>query len=830
MNQNSLNSALSLQRREWFTEAMRKRINDFTTYKELSLFAGTWNVNGRSPDTDLDLAPWIFPKGRRRNNSFDVYMIGLQEVQSLSGMDAVRSDTMRGFEWRDKIHQLLSDEYEKVTERQLVGIMILVFVRKNHSGYLSNIQTSAAATGFLSAVGNKGGIAVRFKLYDRTVSCVSCHLSAHTGNVERRNQDFRDVVRKAVFDQLESDCRDDLKHLSPPDARSNEVNTISNHASPHVHDLHSANQAPSSIPMNGEAPSAWFENMKYVRSIAVSAFSELGNPSNSPSLLLSTGIFEHDVVFWLGDLNYRMNAPPDKVMTWIRTKDWQALYNADELQHQLKQSALFMGLKEGPICFPPTYKLRLYDDEYATDENGELKRVPAYTDRILWKTGVDDKGKERQVNLKEYNWAKVYSSDHRPVYARFGMTFGIEDKTRKLHVQTEVNRILDLKEAKYIPQLGINPSPVRIGEVTFQTKCELTVTLQNLSELGTAYVSIEATSSLPEWLHFDSSRWRNVIISPGGFVLLHLSVQVGAENGLARRISTDGCILNAALDISIEPGRIRKRLEMTGRYIPTCLGLPLELLSMMPYPVRALGYRKNRGALEMAREGHAQQMELENKNHPNAVPLAVPKEIWLLVDALLRTHRLDMENSVNRVPGLFFRQGDNNQVLRILSCVDNGDIIPNSFDGYAIASCFAKVLKSLEETVIPKFAVRRCIEAGGTGDPLVVHALTQFLPPVNVNVFWYVIGLLCELLKSEELSSMQKLAEVFAEVLFPQGNPGNSKDLRSKAAFIIAAMNFRQQLQPSNYEAVIDLKRPSLHPRNIKAFPNRSTLFEQGDR
>jgi hypothetical protein len=44
------------------------------------------------------------------------------------------------------------------------------------------------------------------------------------------------------------------------------------------------------------------------------------------------GITDHDIVIWLGDLNYRIDLPLDDVMVGIQQKDWALLTACDQLR------------------------------------------------------------------------------------------------------------------------------------------------------------------------------------------------------------------------------------------------------------------------------------------------------------------------------------------------------------------------------------------------------------------------------------------------------------------------------------------------------------------
>ena len=61
----------------------------------------------------------------------------------------------------------------------------------------------------------------------------------------------------------------------------------------------------------------------------------------------------------------------EKAMTLVNTKDWQTLYNADELSMALKKKDCLVGFTTLPCHFPPTFKLQRMEG-YEYNE----KRIP----------------------------------------------------------------------------------------------------------------------------------------------------------------------------------------------------------------------------------------------------------------------------------------------------------------------------------------------------------------------------------------------------------------------------------------------------------------------
>jgi len=123
----------------------------------------------------------------------------------------------------------------------------------------------------------------------------------------------------------------------------------------------------------------------------------------------------HDYVFWCGDLNYRIDLPNDKCRSLITERDWTSLLEQDQLSVQRKQQQVFREFNEAPISFPPTYKYNLFEDSY---DRSEKCRVPAWTDRVLWRRRlitrkeVENKGLDTTKCLY-YGRADIRYSDHR---------------------------------------------------------------------------------------------------------------------------------------------------------------------------------------------------------------------------------------------------------------------------------------------------------------------------------------------------------------------------------------------------------------------------------
>lgn len=128
----------------------------------------------------------------------------------------------------------------------------------------------------------------------------------------------------------------------------------------------------------------------------------------------------HDWVFWCGDFNYRVDLDREELISALRSEDLSFVLQYDQLRKEQEAGNVFSDFLEGEIAFEPTYKYDVFSDEYDTSEK---QRIPAWTDRVLWRhrkalAETDFVGAEwNPGELIHYGRSELKQSDHRPVIA-----------------------------------------------------------------------------------------------------------------------------------------------------------------------------------------------------------------------------------------------------------------------------------------------------------------------------------------------------------------------------------------------------------------------------
>ncbi|XP_061492450.1 phosphatidylinositol 3,4,5-trisphosphate 5-phosphatase 1 isoform X2 [Rhineura floridana] len=147
-------------------------------------------------------------------------------------------------------------------------------------------------------------------------------------------------------------------------------------------------------------------------------FLSLGDKKLSPFNI--THRFTH--LFWLGDLNYRLELPPmeaESIIHKIKQQQYTELLGVDQLLMEKKDQKVFLQFEEEEITFAPTYRFErntrenyVYTKQKAT---GMKYNLPSWCDRVLWKSYP-----LVHVVCQSYGCTSdIMTSDHSPVFATF---------------------------------------------------------------------------------------------------------------------------------------------------------------------------------------------------------------------------------------------------------------------------------------------------------------------------------------------------------------------------------------------------------------------------
>lgn len=171
---------------------LNKRKEEFTSSREISIFAGTFNLNGCLYDGDL--SSWLFPKDSGFDSP-DLVVIAFQEIVELTAGQILSADPAKRQFWEHQVSRHLNarDNYVLLRSGQLVGTALLLYVKASEVANVRNINGAVKKTGMGGMAGNKGGVAFSCDYASTKLCFITSHLAAGLSNVEDRNHDFRTI-------------------------------------------------------------------------------------------------------------------------------------------------------------------------------------------------------------------------------------------------------------------------------------------------------------------------------------------------------------------------------------------------------------------------------------------------------------------------------------------------------------------------------------------------------------------------------------------------------------------------------------------------------------
>ncbi|CAF1639234.1 unnamed protein product, partial [Adineta ricciae] len=319
---------------------LKEREDEYTQYKQYHVLVGTFNVNNRQAPPNVLLKQW-FSQLTDKDEMYvpDIIAVGFQEIDT-SGGAYIYDDKRKENEWQDLVNRTIQACYGNNTKAKveffllkhvrLMGILLFVYVRSNHKEKCTYVSSASVPTGFFGIAGNKGGVGVRFRFYESSICFINSHFASGDGQTTRRNNDYQTIESTMAFtDGPTYSLKDYIWYTSSTAA---------------------VNLNPSS---NTTTSHQWWK------------------------------INDHDVVFWCGDMNYRISQPNEQVRQAISERSTVPLHEKDQLRCEMKLQNVFMGYYEPPIEFMPTYK---FDPNTEVYDTSEKLRTPSWTDRVLYRS------------------------------------------------------------------------------------------------------------------------------------------------------------------------------------------------------------------------------------------------------------------------------------------------------------------------------------------------------------------------------------------------------------------------------------------------------------
>ncbi|XP_068426485.1 type II inositol 1,4,5-trisphosphate 5-phosphatase isoform X2 [Clinocottus analis] len=446
-------------------------------------------------------------------------------------------------------------------------------------------------------------------------------------------------------------------------------------------------------------------------------------------------IMKHDVIFWIGDLNYRISElDVSNVKELISKKDFETLHSYDQLKRQIDEEAVFVGFVEGGIDFQPTYKYDTGSDKWDTSEKC---RVPAWCDRILW----------RGKNIMQQHYQShmtIKTSDHKPVSSL--LVVGIKKVNAEAYKKTfeEIVRNIDKMENECIPSVTLSKREFHFKDVKYMQHRAETLSLFNDGQVPCQFEFIqkpnESTYCKP-WLTANPPKG---FIAEGGSVDIELEVFVNRST--APELNSGKEQIEDILVLHLERGK-DYFISVTGNYRPSCYGSSIHSLCQLREPIQDMPQETLRNMAEMSRD--------DNENTEK--PLDIPKELWMMVDHLFR-NALYQEDIIQQ-PGL------RSEFAEIRDCLDTG--IPDSLPGsnHSVAEALLLFLDALPEPVVPYSFYQQCLECCSNASQC--ERVIAMLPQCHKNVFNYLAAFLRELLQNSasNRSDVNILATIFASLL-----------------------------------------------------------------
>ena len=407
----------------------------------ITIFIGTFNVNALESDLIklINLEQFLFPDKLKNyfipQNIPTFYCLGLEETIELNAKNVIIKPKNKAELWEERISKELQKKYNYFLQckQQLVGVLLLFYVKATEIKHISNIHVEKLKSGFMGC-GNKGCCFFEFNYKKLSYGFCSCHLPAgqNKKNFLDRKETFKHIldfkVNKNIYEFYKNDFFFIFGDLN---FRTNKIGLVDlqNHIKIILSERKSYKEEKNnkkirfSLELN---PKKMLNKHKKLKSgdISFDNTKKHEKEHNNVSSDKNMNSYNYKKKKEKKEIEDYSNYNSNKIKGSDKKKSSCMEENIfieyflnefleDEELKKLKENELFeYDVEEADITFPPTYKYVKGTDLYNLS-----KRVPSWTDRILYKRGS-------KITPIFYDRILINFSDHKPIVGLFEIDVG----------------------------------------------------------------------------------------------------------------------------------------------------------------------------------------------------------------------------------------------------------------------------------------------------------------------------------------------------------------------------------------------------------------------
>lgn len=235
-----------------------------------------------------------------------------------------------------------------------------------------------------------------------------------------------------------------------------------------------------------------------------------------------------------------------------------------------------------------------------------------------------------------------------------------------------------------------------------------------------------------------------MIIPNDNEIVVNFTINV--NNDIARALNSGKEVLEDIIILRLENGR-DYYITVKARYARSCFGMSADELVMYNDPIRSV-------PLDPIKR-------VEKYGTDKSAVLCVPKELWRIVDAIYGKGLQEMD--------LFSISGYQEEIDGIRESLDTGEPFGN-FHIHSMTDVLVSFLTSLSSTIVPQ-SLLPTLEIDAQNVQVCARSLLEGLPPINYNVFVYMISFFRECLLHQQQNQLTtvKLARICVTCLVTGG-------------------------------------------------------------